>query len=1014
VVLAFRVLAFRVLAFVVFCAGLLHASPAAALDPARSIAQYKHTRWTTEDGAPGNIRALAQGPDGYLWMGGLDGLIRFDGISFETIPPERRIRDRSAVTALLVARDGSIWAGYEAGGVARFRGGALRDAEMPNPTAFVMKMVEAADGVIWVLVGRNDFSLVRFSDGAWEEVGQDWGVPSEIPSDLLAARDGTLWLSTAHAVLFLTKGGKHFQRARAVPIGVSALSQDAAGQIWLSDDAGSRTIAQVSKQFVYTTPPAQRRPHTFFDRDGNLWGSTGNAGIFRVRPSQSPEAAPADITARIDLFRERDTLTSDNVNAMMEDREGNIWISTVLGLDRFRPASVVTEPLLTKVPLWGEVLLGADDGTVFIGGADGVYRVPAGGRPVQVLAGAGEAEAMCEAPDRTVWMVMHDRIVRYRDGRSASLAKPATRQAIIDCAVDRQGVLWLSEGHGLLGRVGEGWEALAFPDHPDNGGARPLIRCRDGSLLAYLSASELRRIDFPRVRDIVLPQKDSIRQLRTIYEGMDAVLLGGNFGLARWQDNRETVIDPGRVPAFAFLTGVVQTPAGQTWLIGRRGIIEVSTAALTDAFDDPRKPIQPSILDYRDGLRAMNHRDGKRDVVRGGDGRLWFATVNGAVWVDPAHLVRNALPPAVAISALKANGMTFRDPVSIILAAGTSTSEIDFAALSLTIPDRVTVRYRLEGADQDWIDPGMRRQAFYTNLGPGRYRFQVIAANNDGVWNRQGATLAFTIPPTFLQSNGFYGLCVAATGGLLWLAYSARTRQLTARVRIRLEVQLAERERIARELHDTLLQGFHGLVLRFQSVANRIPAGEPVRGSIDQALERAEAVLVEGRNRVSELRSLRESADMAQALAAIAADLAGDWPARFSLTVEGRVRDLDPLVRVEVLRIGEEAIGNAFRHANATSICAVLIYGHGELQLGIRDDGVGLPDDVVTAGKRIGHFGLIGMRERAERAGGALIVTSRHGSGTEVRVVVPGGVAYSPSASWTLGRRITAWLPRGD
>jgi signal transduction histidine kinase len=173
-------------------------------------------------------------------------------------------------------------------------------------------------------------------------------------------------------------------------------------------------------------------------------------------------------------------------------------------------------------------------------------------------------------------------------------------------------------------------------------------------------------------------------------------------------------------------------------------------------------------------------------------------------------------------------------------------------------------------------------------------------------------------------------------------------------------------------------------------------------------------VLVEGRNRVSELRSLRESADMAQALTAIAADLAGDWPARFTLTVEGRAHDLDPLVRVEVLRIGEEAIGNAFRHAKATSIDAVLIYGRGELQLGIRDDGVGLPDDVITAGKRSGHFGLIGMRERAERVGGALIVTSRHGSGTEVRVVVAGRVAYFPSAGKTLGRRIAAWLPRGD
>ncbi len=400
-------------------------------------------------------------------------------------------------------------------------------------------------------------------------------------------------------------------------------------------------------------------------------------------------------------------------------------------------------------------------------------------------------------------------------------------------------------------------------------------------------------------------------------------------------------------------------------------------------------------MDWRDGLPGSGTRYGQHGAVRGGDGRLWFETSGGIAWVDPARLARNRLAPPVAIGALKVGGRRWRDPSHVSLPAGTSSGEIDFAVLSLAIPERVQVRYRLEGMETDWTDPGQRRQIFFSNLGPGTYRLRVIAANDDGVWNREGATLTFHIPPTFLQSAWFRLLCALAVIALLWLAYSLRVQRVRAQARAGMEVRLAERERIARELHDTLLQGFHGLVLHFQAVASRLPKGRPARALIDDALLRADAVLAQSRDRVAELRTSAGSENLAEAWMAAAAEFGAGATIAFDVTVEGTPRPLHPLVHEELLRIGEEAVRNAFRHAEASRIGVLLSYNRLHLRLLVRDNGVGLPAASVPAGPRPGHFGLAGMRARARQIGGVLRIVSRPGAGTELLLSIPGRAAYA-------------------
>ena len=338
----------------------------------------------------------------------------------------------------------------------------------------------------------------------------------------------------------------------------------------------------------------------------------------------------------------------------------------------------------------------------------------------------------------------------------------------------------------------------------------------------------------------------------------------------------------------------------------------------------------------------------------------------------------------------------------------TKNLRIEYTAGSLTIPERVRFRYRLDGFDNEWQDAGGRREVFYTNLAPGEYSFHVTASNNDGVWNPIAASLRFTIIPAFYQTTWFRVLCGCVCLILLWLLYDFRMRQIRAKVRGRLEERLAERERIARDLHDTLLQGVEGLVLRFQAVANRIPRREPARALMERALERADQVLDEGRDRVMNLRATAgDMGELTQVLAAAGKQLALVHPAEFTATIEGVPRDLHPIVREELLLVGREALANAFRHARAGRIEAEVSYRETALKVRVRDDGLGIDPEVLERG-RPGHWGLLGMRERARNIRANLRVWSEPGAGTEVELWLPAKLAYRKTPRGAQGRW---WCP---
>jgi signal transduction histidine kinase/ligand-binding sensor domain-containing protein len=991
---------------------LLAAGPASALDPARKVAQYKHSRWNSDEGAPPNVRALAQTPDGYLWLGTDTGLYRFDGVTFEPMSDPAGSGSREvSVSALMTSKAGDLWAGHIDGRITRTRGGRTLDVSAKPLRAPVWRFIEDHDGAVWASTGDFTYPLIRYQSGRWKAIST--GPGNKSPRTLAVDRHGTLWIVLESEVLFRRRNGTRFERTGEVFPLSPDIAIDARGRIWASgSEAGTRQIPNyaLGDKTRPDTPthksdekPGGRR--ILFDRHGSLWGTAGSRGVFRIR---SPDAASIGTRPNPgeEIYTSKEGLSSDNASPILEDREGNIWVGTTAGLDRFRAANVVFETGIMPRSRWGYVLFSDSRGIVHAVDSDTAYRVRPGGEPEVVLRNLDNPQTLCEARDGAIWLSSNDGLFRSTGGEFAKVPGPPGRFNYTDCAQDKGGNLWFSlVGSGFLKLDQKGWT------HFDAGQTKinPMVFLpeRQGGLLAYVRADGLKRVDFPRINTVWADKDMPGGYVRVLYQGARHVLIGSASGLARLNGSRIDVLQRS-YPWLRGVTGLIETPKGETWVLATGGIARLSTKALDRAFGSAREVLRPEIFNRMDGLPPTAPFYSKNSAVRGGDGRLWFITSEGIVWIDPARLARNSLAPPVKITALVANGRRYPDPAAISLAKGISRLEIGYSGLSLSIPERVRFRYKLDGVDENWVDPGTRRQAFYTNLAPGDYRFQVIAANNDGVWNRSGATLEFSIAPTFVQSRTFLLLCLLAAGLLLWGLYAMRVRQLAVRMKSRLDERLRERERIARELHDTLLQGVQGLILQFQSVADEFPREKRTHEELAKALDRADEIVAEGRDRVRALRSTEHSGALSDTIADGADRLLARSKLDIAIATEGTPRDLRPLVADEIIRVADEALFNIDRHAQATSVEIHILYARSGLTIRIADNGVGIPEDILAAGGREGHFGLLGMRERAHRIGAELAVRNLPGKGAEVALTIPARVAFTDFA----GRRWPAFFAR--
>jgi signal transduction histidine kinase len=708
-------------------------------------------------------------------------------------------------------------------------------------------------------------------------------------------------------------------------------------------------------------------------------------------------------------FTTRQGLSSDAVWKVLIDREGSVWVGTNSGLDRLRRTALSTVELPPAQEHDFSILAG-DQGSIWTGNLNlPLTHVAADGRTTSFPKIRG---TICLRLDRngTIWSAVggDSTLWHSSDAGFVPMHYPEDEVGpVISLAVDRNNDLWISTASGGAYHFTQG----SWSNQNEALGKKPgILGTMTGdeagnvwfgfsNYVVQWDGSSYHQFSFPNGARGVSESTMSVRGDHVWLGGSGGVELfsRGHFYLLGWK-NQDL---PGRI------SGVVETEAGGLWMNGSSGITHVSAAELKRWLRDPSYLVTGERLDAVDGLPALSaERIPEPSIAESRDGRMWFATTRGIAWLDPAtlHKSRNRLPPPVLISSIISNGKTYSGSGDLTLPAHSESLEINYTALSLAVPERVLFRYKLDGVDSDWQNAGTRRQAFYTRLPPGSYRFHVIACNNDGVWNEVGASLGVLIKPAFYQTWWFTALILLAAVALLSWVIRLRIRSIAHQFQGRLAERVAERERIARELHDTLLQSLFGLTLRFHTAANRLAADDPAREALDEALKQSDRVMQEGRERVLNLRGRRsDSIDLANALAETGTQLRAIHPANFHVAVEGRPRPLDEIVQEEILLIGREALANAFSHSGAQDIVAEISYQPGALHVRVRDDGRGIHEGVLKAGYRSGHWGLPGMRERANKMRGELRVRSSSEGGTLIDLHVPANIVYrpeNPKAPW--------------
>jgi signal transduction histidine kinase/ligand-binding sensor domain-containing protein len=966
-----------------------------AQEPAQTLSQLYHTAWTQRDGAPANIETLAQTADGFLWLGSGTGLFRFDGVRFELFePPARQSLPSANVSALLATRDSGLWVGYRFGGISLIERGTIRSYDESDglPRGSVISIIEDSAGTTWV--GTTD-GLARFDGGRWRRVGPAEGFAEGAVSAILADRSRRLWVSAEAGVFMRVPGAPRFERV-APPLTSSGgsriysyLQEGPDGAIWgSSQDRGLRVLSPSSQGGEAGVRPLPRESMAILiDRTGALWlAHPRNGGIerFWLHPSRGAAQRPEPQRLAVGL-------SSNAVLRWLEDREGNVWVGTTGGLDRFRRAK------LNRVDLPGLqediALAPADSGAVWVGSAgrhllrlgDDVREFPEVSRPVELA-----------YRDRTgvAWVGSPFGLWRFSRGRFVRVGLPVEHYVGLQALThDSAGNLWLSiPRSGVYQRTGDCWVPFGGRSGLPREPAIVLTTDDSGRTWFGYTANRVAVLQGDTVH--LYTDKDglSVGNVLAIHVRGPTVLVGGEFGLAMLAEGRFRPVTGRNGTAFRGTSGIVETPDGEVWLHGAIGITRIPAVELRRQMRDSTYQVENERLDFRDGLDGSAPQIRPQPtVIAGTDGRLWFATSVNVAWLDPRAVPRNPVPPPVVIRRLTAGSRSYPIGPALDLPVHTTALRIDYTALSLSVPERVRFRYQLVGSDTAWQDAGGRREAFYTNLAPGSYRFRVIAANDDGVWNQAGAAFDFTIPPSFVQSRWFLGVWVAALAALAWLAYLARMREVAGGLRLRYQAALAERTRIAQELHDTLLQGFTGITLQLRAI-ERLLVQRPQESAeaLKNVLASADTALRDARHMIWDMRAVElEGRDLAEALEAAAHHAMAGSSAELVLAVQGERRRLPLDVETTALRVGREAVINAVKHATPRTLQVSLEFGARFLTLRVADDGAGISPGAMETAVEGEHLGIAGMRQRAQRAGGTLDITSEPGRGTTVSVSLP-------------------------
>jgi signal transduction histidine kinase/ligand-binding sensor domain-containing protein len=1003
-----------------------------ALDPQRDIHQFAHRSWLEKDGYPGQPRALAQTRDGFLWIGANDGLYRFDGVRFERyLSGSGDKLQGGAVLSLLAVPDGGLWIGFaREGRISVLRNGKVtnydRAAGLPVDTT-ILSIAQDHEGTMWANTGTG---LIRLNGTKWERVDSQWNVPQEMQhtgsTALFVDSHGTLWAGVGNTVMYLKQGSKRFEPTGAYAGQARSIAEAPDGKIWMADDTSATRMISMPVSVLSTAraecevralrltdkcpSDSQFEIRTdalevLFDRNGSLWVTAMTHGLLRLPDPQRLKNEPIkEVQGEVQSFTSKDGLSADNCASILEDREGNIWVATRDGLDQFRDTKLV--PVMFPTSTMEIGLAPADGGYVWASANfESVARID--GYSMKLPLKDAEVYSTYRDPAGVTWLLGGSDLKQLEKGRFHRVAgAPKGLSGIggdMQIVSDKSGTLWaFVKGLGFFSLDRHRWKALPTP--PTVAKLWPTVAFCDNTGRIWVStySGDIVTMDKGNIATYSLQTNSLLKYVSAFAPRGLGVWITSADGMLLFDNGRSTLIKPAGSDHFGFIPGIVDAGSEGVWFITVDGVIHVPSPEIEKSLEDPSHRFQWEQFDSTDGLPGRGkHSEPYPHVIQGSDGRIWFIATKGVAWIDPRRILRNSILPPVSITSVSADGSPHVQLVDLRLPARTANVQINYSALSLSVPEKVQFRYKLDGIDKDWQNPGTRREALYSRLPPGRYEFHVIACNNDGVWNKVGANLSFAIAPAWFQTIWFEFLVALAGLALVWMAYTLRLRQATAHIQERLGTQMEERERIARELHDTLLQSFQGLTLQFQRARNLLPdrAAEAIP-ALEAALDGAEEAIVEGRDAIHDLRApTSASKALAEEITALGEELAAKAsnqkePVQFRTVVEGSPRALRPNAYIDIFRIARETLRNAFSHSHGHLIETEFAYTESLFRLRIRDDGKGIDPDERVRAERSGHWGLKGIRERAERLGGELEVWSEPGAGTEIELRIPASIAY--------------------
>jgi signal transduction histidine kinase/ligand-binding sensor domain-containing protein len=1002
----------RSLGLMLACVWLLPAA-ARAGEPDRALSQYAHSAWRIQDGfLNGAPSAITQTTDGYVWIGTSTGLVRSDGMRFVPWSPDEGDAwySSSSVFSLLGGSDGSLWIGTGSN-LARLKDGRL--VHYTNAVGRINQIVEDRNGTIWITRSRVPDGAGPLCEVAGAQLrchGTADGIASRTAGPLIAGADGSLWFGTSDALVEWNRNGApartHKPRELEVADGLGGVMTVGAapdGSVWVAmSRIGQGLGLQRVRQGAWSPVTAPGLDGSrlvvnaiFMDREKAMWIGTEGQGIYRL----------AD--GRIDRLLRADGLSSDSVTDFHEDREGNMWVATSEGIDCLRKTRMISfsarEGLgANKVG----ALVAARDGTIWIANQN---LEALRGREVTTLQkqpGLPEGNMTSLLEDRAgrLWVGVDNGVSVYEQGRF----RPITRRdgsspgPIIAMTEDRANNVWgIAVGNPRrLVRI-ENFSVREDIPAPRVPAASSLAADPEDGIWLGLDTGDLARYRQGRLETFRFTEglRGAVRQ---VIASADGTTIGATIGgLIGWRNGTLRTLTTRNGLPCGPVHAIIFDARRTLWLYTQCGLVSIADSELRKWWDRGDTVVDVNVLDIFDGVRPALSPFQPR-VSAAPDGRLWFANETVVQTIDPAHQTRNTIPPPVHIEQVIADRKRYPASQVVHLPPLTGDLQIDYVGLSFVAPQKVRFRYRLEGRDQTWQEPGMRRQAFYNDLRPGTYRFRVMASNNDGLWNEQGAALEIVIAPAWYQTRTFLMLCVLSAIAAVWAIYQLRMRQMARALNARFDERLAERTRMARDLHDTLLQTVQGSKMVVDNALNqRDDTG--MRQAMEQVSVWLGEASTEGRAAVIALRaSTTEKNDLAEAFRRALEDCGRQGSQTGSLAVAGTAREMHPVVRDEVYRIGYEAIRNACTHSGGSRLQVGLTYAR-DLTIRIADNGTGMDPAVASSG-RDGHFGLQGMRERATRIGARLTVETKAGAGTEITLVVPGRIIFQNDGAGLFAR----------